>query len=283
MKKLDAQAFRIKQEKSEDILVSENIVLTQVEGHVGLIVINRADKFNCLSMAVHQSIQDALVAHEENPDVRAILLCSEGKHFCTGADLAEVQTKIDAVGNDALQAFIELGHKTCTDLEQSSLPVIGAVQGFCLAGGLEISLGCDLLFAADDAVFGDQHANYGLIPGWGGSQRLPRIIGFRRALDLMMSGRRLKAVEAKEWGMVNYLAPAEQLRNEALNYCKLIASKSAVGIQTMKELAYQGADLSLAESLEVEVSEAVKGLKSDDVKEGLTAFNERREPVFKTR
>ncbi len=263
--------------------MSDNIVLTQVDGHVGLIIINRADKFNCLSMAVHQSIQDALAAHEANPAVRAILLCSEGKHFCTGADLTEVQTKIDAVGNDALQEFIELGHKTCTNLEQSSLPVIGAVQGFCLAGGLEISLGCDLLFAADDAVFGDQHANYGLIPGWGGSQRLPRIIGFRRALDLMMSGRRLKAVEAKEWGMVNYLVPADQLRAEALKYCQLIASKSAVGIQTMKELAYQGADLSLGESLELEVAEAVKGLKSDDVKEGLTAFNERREPAFKSR
>ncbi len=263
--------------------MSENVVISKTEGHVGLIIINRADKFNCLSMEVHQGLQDALLAHEENPEVRAILLCSEGKHFCTGADLDEVQTTIQADDKDALQFFVELGHKTCTGFEQTSLPVVGAVQGFCLAGGLEISLGCDLIFAADDAVFGDQHANYGLIPGWGGSQRLPRIIGFRRALDLMMSGRRLKAKEAQQWGMVNYLAPADELRDKALEYCHLLASKSAEGLGMMKDLAYSGVDLPLESALKLEQNEAVRGLKSGDVKEGLAAFNERREPVFKSR
>jgi len=263
--------------------MSEQIVVSKIEGHVGLIIINRADKFNCLSMDVHQGLQDALQAHEENPNIRAILLCSEGKHFCTGADLDEVKSTIATDDKDALRGFIELGHKTCTNFERTSLPVVGAVQGFCLAGGLEISLGCDLLFAADDAVFGDQHANYGLIPGWGGSQRLPRIIGFRRALDLMMSGRRLKAKEAQEWGMVNYLAPADELRAKALEYCHLLASKSADGLGMMKDLAYSGADLPLEGALKLEENEAVKGLNSDDVKEGLAAFGERREPVFKSR
>jgi len=263
--------------------MSENVVISKTEGHVGLIIINRADKFNCLSMEVHQGLQGALLAHEENPEVRAILLCSEGKHFCTGADLDEVQTTIQADDKDALQFFVELGHKTCIGFEQTSLPVVGAVQGFCLAGGLEISLGCDLIFAADDAVFGDQHANYGLIPGWGGSQRLPRIIGFRRSLDLMMSGRRLKAQEAQQWGMVNYLAAADELREKALEYCHLLASKSADGLGMMKDLAYSGVDLPLESALKLEQNEAVKGLKSADVKEGLAAFNERREPIFKTR
>jgi enoyl-CoA hydratase len=263
--------------------MSENVVISEVNGQVGLIIINRADKFNCLSMAVHQALQDALKAHEANPTVRAILLCSEGKHFCTGADLGEVHGKIESKDEEALRIFIELGHKTCSDFEQTSLPVIGAIQGFCLAGGLEISLGCDILFAADDTVFGDQHANYGLIPGWGGSQRLPRIIGMRRSLDLMFSGRRLKADEAKEWGMVNYIAPANELRAKALEYCQLVASKSAEGVSMMKELAYNGADLSLKDALQLEVNEAVKGLQSDDVREGLAAFGERRDPAFKSR
>ncbi|RLA24677.1 MAG: enoyl-CoA hydratase/isomerase family protein [Gammaproteobacteria bacterium] len=263
--------------------MSDKIVISSIEGNVGLIIINRADKFNCLSMAVHQALQDALQAHESNSEVRAVLLCSEGDHFCTGADLDEVHGKIAAKDDAVLREFIELGHKTCRDFEQTSLPVVGAIQGFCLAGGLEISLGCDLLFAADDALFGDQHANYGLIPGWGGSQRLTRIIGFRRALDLMLSGRRLKAKEAQEWGMVNYLAPAESLREEALKYCHLLASKSSGGLSMMKALAYQGSDLSLDDALRLEVNEAIKGLQSEDVGEGLAAFGERREPVFRSR
>jgi len=263
--------------------MTNDVVLTAVDGHVGLSIINRADKFNCLSMAVHQGLQAALKTHEANPAVRAILLCSEGKHFCTGADLAEVHGKIESQDEEALRFFIELGHKTCTDFEQSALPVVGAIQGFCLAGGIEISLGCDILFAAEDAVFGDQHANYGLIPGWGGSQRLPRIVGFRRALDLMFSGRRVQANEAKEWGMVNYISPTAELRSLALDYCQQLALKSSDGLAMMKELAYVGADLSLPKALSLEVNEAVKGLQSDDVKEGLAAFGERREPAFKSR
>jgi len=263
--------------------MQENIVLSKTDGFVGLIIINRADKFNCLSIEVHQGLQNALKAHQENPAIRAILLCSEGKHFCTGADLDEVKLTVSSNENDALRNFVELGHRTCTSFEQTSLPVVAAVQGFCLAGGLEISLACDILFAADDAVFGDQHANYGLIPGWGGSQRLPRTIGFRRALDLMMSGRRLNAQQAHDWGMVNYLIPSNKLRLKALEYCQLLASKSANGIGIMKNLAYTGMDLPLENALKLEANEAIKGLKSDDVKEGLAAFSERREPVFKSR
>lgn len=263
--------------------MQENVVLSKTDGSVGLIIINRADKFNCLSIDVHQGLQNALKAHEENPTIRAILLCSEGKHFCTGADLDEVKLTISSNESDTLKNFVELGHRTCTGFEQTSLPVVAAVQGFCLAGGLEISLACDILFAADDAVFGDQHANYGLVPGWGGSQRLPRTIGFRRALDLMMSGRRLNAQQAHDWGMVNYLVPNDKLRLKALEYCQLLASKSANGIGMMKDLAYSGVDLPLENALELEVNEAIKGLKSDDVKEGLAAFSERREPVFKSR
>lgn len=139
------------------------------------------------------------------------------------------------------------------------------------------------MFAAEDAVFGDQHANYGLIPGWGGSQRLPRVIGFRRALDLMLSGRRLKAAEAKDWGMVSYLAPADELRSQALEYCHTLASKSSDGLAMMKDLAYKGADLPLDSALALEVNEAVKGLQSSDVAEGLAAFGERCEPTFKQR
>ena len=161
--------------------------------------------------------------------------------------------------------------------------MVGAIQGFCLAGGIEISLACDILFAAEDAVFGDQHANYGLIPGWGGSQRLPRVVGFRRALDLMFSGARVKAAEAKDWGMVNYISPTAELRSKALEYCHTLALKSSEGLSMMKELAYKGVDLELKQALALEVNEAVKGLQSDDVKEGLAAFGERREPVFKSR
>jgi len=254
-------------------------VTHSIEGNVGIIELSRPEKFNCLSLEVHELIDTARLEFEANRTIRAILIRAQGKHFCTGADLTEVKGKLqDPV---ALDHFIGYGMDGLRALEQSPLPVIVAVQGLCLAGGIELMLSADVCFAAETAQFGDQHAQFGLIPGWGGSQRLTRILGQRRALDLMISARWLKADEAKDAGLVNYIVPDADLHSAAQEYCQTIATRSRPGIAEMKRIAREGADMTIDQSMRLERDAAVRALPSADVAEGLDAFENRRIPNFK--
>ena len=254
-------------------------IVVSIEGGVGIIELARPEKFNCLSLQVHECISAARAEFEANRDIRSILICAQGKHFCTGADLTEVKSKLNDPA--ALDDFIAFGMKNLRGLETSTLPVVVAVQGLCLAGGIELMLACDVCFGAETAQFGDQHAQFGLIPGWGGSQRLTRLMGQRRALDLMFSARWLKAFEAKEAGLVNYIVPDADLRKGALEYCQKIATRSRPGIAEMKRLARDGADLGIDQQMRLERDAAVRALPSNDVAEGLDAFENRRNPAFK--
>ena len=258
--------------------MSGDAVLAERDGSVGIIRLNRPDKFNCLSLAVMQGIARALDGFEADPGVRVVLIGSEGKQFCTGADLQEVLGL--RADREALARFIATGHETLCRLEASSLPVVVAVQGLCLAGGLELMLSCDVAFAAQTARFGDQHAAFGLIPGWGGSQRLTRTVGLRRAMDLFLSASWIDAAVAKDWGLVNRVCKESALRSEALTYCRGLAERSKPGLALMKQLARQGLNGSLAEGLRLEQSLAVDALLTDDVSEGLAAFQGRRKPNF---
>ncbi|MBC7137440.1 MAG: enoyl-CoA hydratase/isomerase family protein [Defluviimonas sp.] len=253
-------------------------VIASIEGSVGIIELARPEKFNCLSLEVHEHIAAARAKFEANREIRSILIRAQGKHFCTGADLTEVKGKLKDPA--ALDHFIAFGMKNLRALETSPLPVVVAVQGLCLAGGTELMLSCDVCFAAETAQFGDQHAQFGLIPGWGGSQRLTRLMGLRRALDLMFSARWLKAAEAREAGLVNYVVPDADLHKAALEYCQTIATRSRPGIAEMKRLAREGADLGIDQQMRLERDAAVRALPSDDVAEGLDAFENRRKPTF---
>ena len=255
-------------------------VKVSIDGAVGRITLSNPEKFNCLSMDVWTRIDEARREFESNGAVRVILLDAEGKHFCTGANLEEVKrVKQDSA---ELDKFIGLGLAALDGLEASSLPFVIAVQGLCLAGGLELMLGGDVLFAAKSAQFGDQHSQFGLVPGWGGSQRLTRLIGLRRALDLYYSARWISADDAASIGLVNYVVEDEKLLEDALAYCKMLSEKSREGLGHMKVLARQGLDMPLADSLEFERRIATPYLTSEDVAEGLEAFEARRKPNFKT-
>ena len=230
-------------------------------------------------MEVHERISGARAECEANPAIRAILIRAQGKHFCTGADLVEVKGELNDPA--ALDHFIAFGMKNLRALETSSLPVVVAVQGLCLAGGIELMLACDVCFAAESAQFGDQHAQFGLIPGWGGSQRLTRLMGQRRALDLMFSARWLKSDEAKEAGLVNYIVPDADLHKISLEYCQKIATRSRPGSAEVQRVAREGADLGIDQRTRRARDAAVRALPSDDVAEGLDAFENRRAPEFK--
>lgn len=248
------------------------------DSSVGVIELNRPDKFNCLSLEVHGLIDTVREAFEADNEVRSLLICAAGKHFCTGADLAEVKSML--ADEQALDRFISAGMSVLARLEKSPLPVVAAVQGLCLAGGAELMLAADVVFAGASAKFGDQHAEFGLIPGWGGSQRLPRILGLRRSLDLMFSARWLTAAEAKDAGLVNYVAETDDPRQDAMEYAKKLGSRSRAGLAEMKRLAREGLELSLSDGLDLERQAAVRHLGGQDTKEGLAAFEARRKPDF---
>lgn len=248
-----------------------------IADRVGTIELTRPDKFNCLSSEAWTLI-DGFRRDCETGDVRVIVLRAQGDNFCTGADLDEV----DALGTDsaALRAFIERGHASLRAFENSPLPVIAAVQGLCLAGGLELMLAADVVFAARSARLGDQHAQYGLVPGWGGSQRLPRTVGVRRALELMFSARWLSADEALGMGLVNHITDDDALWQETATYAATLASRSREGIAQMKRLARDGMTMNTDEAMAFEAQVAARHLAGADSKEGLAAFRARRKPDF---
>ena len=225
-----------------------------------------------------RAIDAAVAAYAADDKVRAILVSSQGKHFCTGADLDEVlELRQD---EKKFRAFIDYGQSVFSRLEAAPLPVVVAVQGLCLAGGIELMLSCDVAFAGQSAQFGDQHAEFGLLPGWGGSQRLPRMLGMRRALDLFYSHKWIAADEALNWGLVNYVVPDDALRGEAMAYCRKLTEKSRGGLAAMKRLARQGIEASLEDGIRLERDLVVEHTIGDDALEGLTAFQERRKPDF---
>ena len=256
-----------------------DVVNISTEGPVGILELNRPDVFNCLCLAVMEAFDAGMRRFEADANIRVVLIRSTGKHFCTGADLDEVKGKRDSL--DALHHFVSYGHGVLRSMETSPLPVVVAVHGLCLAGGLETMMAADVAFAGENARFGDQHAQFGLIPGWGGTQRLPRLVGQRRALDLMYSARWISAQDACQWGLVNYVVPDAQLHDEAMAYCRTLASRNSDGISVMKGLTEHGLAGNLDAGLQLEIEEAPKALMSENVTEGLNAFQEKREPAFK--
>jgi enoyl-CoA hydratase/carnithine racemase len=243
--------------------MSEDVVLTECQNRVGIMTLNRPKLFNCLSMAAHQAINAALDEFEADDNIRCVLINSfRGE-------------------TSAVKKFLQTGLDTFRRLENSPLPVVVAQQGLALAGGLELLMSADIVFSAESAQLGDQHAQFGLVPGWGGSQRLTRIIGRRRAMDLFFTARWISAQQALDWGLVNYVLPEQELVQAALDYCQELTKKSASGLSTMKELVNRGLELSLDAGLQLELDLAGPALASDDVKEGTKAFLEKRQPNFK--
>jgi len=256
-------------------------VRVHASGAVGVIELARPEIGNALSTVAHDMILGSLRRFEADGAVRAVLIRAEGRNFCAGADLGEVKRLRES--EPQLRQFIEHGLAVLAALETSDLPVVVAVQGLCLAGGLELLLACDVAFAAQSARFGDQHAQFGLIPGWGGTQRLPAAVGLRRALDLLFSARWINAAVAAEWGLVNYVVGDDQLNDSVLAYCRTLAGRSAAGLAAMKRLARRAKSGETTAGLREETRAVVSTLRGPDATEGLTAFEERRPAMFGNR
>jgi enoyl-CoA hydratase/carnithine racemase len=243
-----------------------------VDGKVGRLLLNRPSVLNALNYTVVLEIDEAV--RELETQARVILIEAAGDHFCAGADLRYVAE------TQKMREFIEQINRAFFSIERASIPVVAAVQGYALAGGFEFMQACDVVIVADNAVIGDQHSNFGLIPGGGGSQRLPRLIGRQRALALLLSGDRLTGQEAVAWGLAYRSVPLAQLAEQSLAFAQKLAAKSQGGLKATKYLVDHGSEKGLTEAIDLEVNTFLEWVRGRDAQEGLRAFQERRPPNF---
>lgn len=259
--------------------MAENLVLYEEEAQVALITINRPDKLNALTANLLQELTHTLERVEQS-ELRAVVLTGAGsKAFVAGADLEEIGSRSPM----ALLDFLRQGQKVFRRIEELSKPVIAAVNGFALGGGFELALACPLRVAAQEAFFAFPEAGLGLMPGFGGTQRLPKVIGKTHALEYLLTGARLKAEEAYRLGLVNHVVPAGEVLRKARELAGQIAAQPPASVRMILQ-AVRGGFESAGESGDwLEAGLMAVCRTTEDSWEGLTAFKEKRRPVFSGR
>jgi enoyl-CoA hydratase len=254
----------------------ENIVVEKKD-NIGIIKINRPKALNALNQQTICELINAVNDFDIDEDVKVAIITGEGKAFIAGADIKEMKdmTPLEA------KEFASLGHDLMHMIERSQVVYIAAVNGFALGGGCELMMACDLMLASTKAVLGQPEINLGIHPGFGGTQRLARLIGVTKAKDLLLTGRNVKADEALNLGLVNRVIEPESLMDEVEKLAQSIASKSMVQIGFIKELVNKGINVDLQSGCNLEVSYFSSSFATHDQKEGMTAFIEKRKADFK--
>jgi enoyl-CoA hydratase len=260
--------------------MSSEAVISHVQGAITTITVNRPDKLNALNQQVIAGLERAFEAAASNPDCRVVVLTGAGdRAFVAGADIAELQA-LDAA---AARAFLQRGHALMQHIENLGKPVIAAVNGFALGGGCELALACTLRVAADGALLGLPEVKLGLIPGYGGTQRLVRTVGASRALHMMLSGNPVKAEQALQYGLVTQVVPASELPAVVEKLAAALAASAPLAMRGIIAAVNGGAGQPLEQGLALEIDEFVKLCSSEDMREGTSAFLEKRPAVFKGR
>ncbi len=255
-------------------------VAYEVRGAGAWIRIDRPDAMNALSPSVVAGFEEALDKADADDEVRAVVVTGTGRAFCAGADLKAIREMSAEEPAESTQAFLRRAGHVFDGLEGFPKPVIAAVNGLALAGGLELVLCCDLVVAAQSAQLGDAHANYGLLPGGGSSVRLPRKIGPTWAKYLLFTGESLPAADLVQLGLVNKVVPDDELIRSVEGLVDTLASKSPLGLRRMKRLVHDGLEQPQGTGLRLELLASEAHAHSDDMAEGLKAFNEKRPPRF---
>jgi enoyl-CoA hydratase len=248
------------------------------DGAVAIVTVNRPDALNALNTETNELLLAAASQLSVDEDVRAVVLTGAGdKAFVAGADVAEMQ----AFTPSQAEAFALLGHRLCTTIEGAPQPWIAAVNGFALGGGCELALACDIRYAAAEAKFGQPEVGLGITPGFGGTQRLPRVVGPGWAAYLVLSGRHVRAEEALRIGLVQAVFPRAELMDKAMKLAVEIAARSRLTLQACKAAVQTALDVDLASGLEIETEIFSDCFATADQKEGMAAFLERRVPRFR--
>jgi len=252
-------------------------VIVETHGRVGLIRLNRPQALNALSSPLIADLGAALEAFENDPNIGAVVLTGSEKAFAAGADIKEMQDK--SFADVYLDDFISKWE----GLTRLRKPVIAAVAGFALGGGCEVAMMCDFILAADNAKFGQPEIKLGVIPGVGGTQRLTRFVGKSKAMEMILTGRMMDAAEAERSGLVSRVVPAASLIEEALKVAAAIAALSSPAVYAAKESVNRAYETTLAEGVRFERRIFHSLFATEDKKEGMRAFVEKRAPAFKNR
>jgi enoyl-CoA hydratase len=257
--------------------MSYTTILQEVRGRVALLTLNRPDALNALNAQLISELNHALDALERDHGIGCIVLTGSAKAFAAGADIKEMaELKYPQIYLDDLFSDSDR-------VANRRKPIIAAVSGFALGGGCELALMCDFILAADNARFGQPEIKLGVLPGMGGTQRLTHAVGKAKAMEMCLTGRMIDAVEAERAGMVARIVPQEQLLDEALKVAAGIAAKSLPAAMMVKESVNRAFEVSLAEGIRFERRVFHAAFASEDQKEGMAAFIEKREPSFKHR
>lgn len=254
-------------------------VAVERDGAIAVVTIQRPDKLNALNAQVVAEIEAAfltLAAASESDAVRAAVLTGAGKAFVAGADIAEMA----GLGTAAAKRFADAGQRLCATIETLPFPVIAAVNGFALGGGCEIALACDFLYAADNAKLGQPEVNLGVIPGFGGTQRLARRVGIGRARELVYTGDMVTAADALAMGLVNVVVPGAELLQRARDTAHKIAQKGPLAVAAAKRVMLRGEGADLVSACELEATAFAALFGSEDQKHGMRAFLDKQKPSF---
>lgn len=250
----------------------------EVEGHIAHIWLNRPHKRNSVSQQLLTELGEAVARAEADENIRVMVLRGRGGTFCSGFDLDELQS--DFVGRTTALEVAHWSARLCDRIFQARKPSVAVLEGYTTAGGFEIMINCDFAIASDDALIGDFHMKRGLFGGAGPIYRLPRILGLRKAKELMLTGKLLTGVEAHEWGLINDSVPAEELDARVASFTADLADKSPFCMWITKMAVNRGLDADTDSLMVMEHLATGVILNSNDAAEGVAAFLEKRDPVW---
>lgn len=250
------------------------------QGHIGILTINREKALNALNRKVLTDLNTAIDQIEANEGIYVVILTGAGRSFVAGADISEMKD-FNAVSS---KAFADYGNKVFLRLENLNKPVIAAINGFALGGGCELSMACDIRLASEKAKFGQPEVGLGVTPGFGGTQRLPRLVGYAKAMELMFTGRIFGAEEALSMGLVNAVYPPDELMSKAIEMAKLISEQAQIAVRISKQCIRQGMQTDINTAATYEALAFAVCFDTEDKDEGMTAFLEKRtEKHFKNK
>jgi len=254
----------------------KNILVEKKEG-IGTIKINRPKVLNALNKETMQEISKAVDELNQDKKIKVAIITGEGKAFIAGADINQMKdmTSLEA------KEFSELGHSMLLKIENSRLPFIAAINGYALGGGCETIMACDICIASESAKLGQPEINLGVHPGFGGTQRLPRLVGRMKAKELLLTGKNINADEACRIGLINMVVEDDKLMETTEKIAKKIASKSPIQTDFIKSLVNKGTDIDMHSACSLEISYFSSSFSTKDQKEGMSAFLEKKKPIFK--